>query len=198
MPILDWLLRANGVGCAIQRQWADLRWLRRPPTGLAARIVTAVELYPCELLFVHRDAETETPDSRQNEIRAALTRATFEVSQRPVCVCVVPVRMQEAWLLFDENAIRQAAGNPSGTVPLQLPLRSECEGLPDPKLQLHRLILDASELGARRRARMRVGQMVRRVAEYIQDFRPLRELQAFVILEHELHQAIRTNGWDRR
>ncbi len=56
MPILEWLLARHGVS-RLQGRWADLRSLRTSPSGLAARISAAHRLYPCDLLFVHRDAE---------------------------------------------------------------------------------------------------------------------------------------------
>jgi len=197
MPVVEWLLRTNGVRCAIQGEWADLRWLHRPPTGLAARLSTAVDLYPCELLFIHRDAEAEPFESRKDEIGRAVAGA-FGDGPRPAWVAVIPVRMREAWLLFDEAAIRRAAGNPSGTAALRLPLLALCEDLPDPRDLLQSLLREASELSARRRARLRIGPMVRRITEYTQDFSPLRALTAFTVLERELQEAIATNGWDRR
>ena len=48
-------------------------------------------------------------------------------------VCVVPVRMQEAWLLIDEAALRRAAGDPNGTQPLAMPDVQRLEELADPK-----------------------------------------------------------------
>src|SRR5689334_24045405 len=98
MPVLSCLCKVNGIACAIQGEWADLRQMRHPPAGLTARIGKAVELYPCELLFVHRDAEGVPYDSRRNEVREAVTTAVFEGIQPPASVCVIPVRMQEAWL----------------------------------------------------------------------------------------------------
>lgn len=197
MPILDWLLRNNGVGCPIQGQWAELRWLRRPPVDFVHRLRTAVDLFPCELLFVHRDAEAQPFESRQREIVTAVTEA-FAEELRPAWVCVVPVRMQEAWLLFDETAIRRAAGNPSGDAMLRLPALGQCENLPDPKELLHDLLREASELSPRRRARLRIGPIVRLVTEYTQDFAPLRALPAFNTLEQDLRDAIAGNRWDER
>lgn len=197
MPVLEWLLRTNGVRCAIQGQWAELRWLCRPPTGLAARIIATVDLYPCELLFIHRDAEVEPYESRKNEIGRAVAEA-FESGQPPPCVSVIPVRMREAWLLFDETAIRKAAGNPSGRANLPLPLLRRCEDLPDPKEVLKNVLREASGLSHRRRALLPIGRMMRRITEYTRDFAPLRTLPAFTALECELQGAIATNGWDRR
>ena len=69
----------------------------------------SVDLFPCELLFVHRDAEQASIDGRAQEIREAL-----EQCQTPPVVCVIPVRMQEAWLLFDEAALRKVSVRPRG------------------------------------------------------------------------------------
>lgn len=65
IPILTWLLRNKGLRKAIQSEWADLRQLRwqSKPT-LADKICQGVVLYPCELLFVHRDAERETREKQ--------------------------------------------------------------------------------------------------------------------------------------
>src|SRR4051812_38300493 len=105
LPILSWLLVNRLPETAIQSQWADLRKLRDRPLGLAGRIQAAMDFYPGDLLFVHRDAEREPAANRAEEVRAAVGA----VSDPPPFVCVVPVRMMEAWLLFDEPAIRRAA-----------------------------------------------------------------------------------------
>ena len=117
LPILNWLLIKNGVKLAIQPVWADLRRLRQPPRTLPERIRYGIELYPCDLLFVHRDAENQDREARLQEINNAVT----ELSQTrphtapvvPSYICVIPVRMTEAWLLIDQAAIKRAAGNAS-------------------------------------------------------------------------------------
>src|SRR5947209_4717743 len=122
IPLLTWLLRTNGVNQAIQSEWADFRHLRVKPRDLAARITLSLKLYPCELLFVHRDAETEPRESRIVEISRAIDdAANTGLVSFPPTICVIPVRMQEAWLLFDVAAIRRAAGNPHGQENLILP-----------------------------------------------------------------------------
>src|SRR5205085_11780027 len=117
IPLLTWLLQANGVSQAIQSEWADFRHLRFKPHRLAARITLSLSLYPCDLLFVHHDAETEPRATRVVEIRQAIDDAAIA---QPA-ICVIPVRMQEAWLLLDATAIRRAAGNPNGQEDLILP-----------------------------------------------------------------------------
>ena len=94
----------------------------------------------------------------------------------------------EAWLLFDAAAIRRAAGNPNGDTPLDLPELSRVEGLPNPKDILHTLLREASGLRGRRLKNLRVP--VRRVADLIEDFAPLRRLSAFQRLEQDVHAFV--------
>jgi hypothetical protein len=153
----------------------------------------AVELYPCELLFIHRDAEKEPRQKRVDEIRKAKEEAGESVSVPTVCV--VPVRMTEAWLLFDETALRRAAANPNGKHPLQLPDLTKLEDKPDPKELLYKLLGEASGLGSHRRKKLRVEELVHRVAEFIDDFASLRAMPAFKALEDELKQVIQEQDW---
>ncbi|MHC5613360.1 MAG: hypothetical protein ACYTXA_20770 [Nostoc sp.] len=113
----------------------------------------------------------------------------------PPHICVIPVRMQEAWLLFDEAALRKAAGNPSGRQALQLPDICRLEQLPDPKDILYGLLCEASGLRGRRLKQFSVNERVHRLAELIDDFSPLRALSAFQLLETEIQQVIETQDW---
>jgi hypothetical protein len=115
--------------------------------------------------------------------------------QVPPFVCVIPVRMQEAWLLFDEAALRRAAGNPNGHQVLDLPDVAQLEELPNPKNILHELLRQASGLSSRRVKKFSVNERVHRVAELIDDFTPLRSLPAFMILEAEIKQLIKAQSW---
>lgn len=187
---LRWLLEANGVNRPIESTWADLRSLPKPVARLEEKINTAMELYPCNLLFVHRDAEREPRAHRTTEIKVAIRRISADLFSHCPHVCVVPVRMTEAWLLFDEPAIRQAAGNPRGTTPLGLPDVSRVENLPDPKEILHEALRHATEKPPRRLRRFRVSQAVQRLGELIQDYSPLRSVGAFQALEQELTTAL--------
>lgn len=192
LPILTWLLREK-VRHAIQPAWADLRRLPRPPRGLGERIAMSIYLYPCDLLFVHRDADKVTRAERVAEIMAANKRPSG-AAEIPA-VCVVPVRMQEAWLLIDETVFRHAAGNPLGRVKLDLPDPKDLEKLPDPKQVLHDLIRQASELHGRHLRKLSVRDGGRRIANLIDDFTVLRRLSAFHALEKELAQTLSEGGW---
>ena len=189
MPILTWLLREACPDVDIQSEWADLRQLQNPPRSLSDKIIKSVELYPCDLLFVHRDAETQSIDSRKEEIDYAVREASQSASSLPV-ICVIPVRMQEAWLLFDESAIRHASGNPNGRNSLVLPVLADVERLRDPKTRLEGALKTASELTGRRLKRFEVSKRAHLISLYINDFSPLRSLPAFQILEAELKSYI--------
>ena len=184
VPVLTWILRQNLPYCAIQPQWADLGHLRRPPKNLAEKIFACKKLYDFDLLFIHRDAEAQPREYRVAEIQAAVAKAG--VDPMPVVCCVVPVRMQEAWLLFDESAIRKASGNPNGRIPLNIPPLSCVEREPDPKSLLHQLLREASGLSACRKRRLKVVQRVHRMPMLIADFSPLRGLSAFDALEADI------------
>lgn len=195
IPILRWLLRVNGVERAIQSNLAEVWRLRERPKGLKEKVKRSVELYPCDLLFVHRDADRESREARVAEIQNAVEEARQDVELSPV-ICVVPVRMQEAWLLFDEAAIRRAAGNPNGRVALGLPELRRLENIPDPKMELYNFIRTASGLSGRRLKGLKENRRATQVSSSIQDFRPLRSLAAFRSLEADLRVVIEERGWD--
>ena len=186
-------LARKGKVDRIQAEWADLRRLPRPPQTLCERILTAINLFPCDLLFIHRDAEGEDPGHRYEEIRNALKEAAVQDIQTPA-ICVVPVRMTEAWLLINEPAIRLAAGNPNGTRPLNLPELSIIEQIQDPKVLLFDILQKASGLRGRRLKTFNMAESRIRVTELIDEFSPLRELKAFQRLEEDISK-LKQNGW---
>jgi len=105
--------------------------------------------------------------------------------------------MTEAWLLSEERAIRVAAGNPNGTMDLDLPEPRRIEALPDPKAVLHELLERASGLRSPRRlARFRRsrGARVRIVAAQTRDFGSLRALPSFRAFEEELRHGLAEAG----
>jgi hypothetical protein len=180
---LKWLLQQN-LDIPIDGTWADLRRLPNPPKTLRSRIDKALDLYPCDILFVHRDAEGEPHEQRIKEITSAM--AGLQVRSIPV----VPIRMQEAWLLIDEQALRRAAGNPHGRVGLKMPAIDDLEDLPNPKQVLHELLIAASELTGRRRQKLNPGRQALRLGELIEDYGPLQRLSAFREVETAMLEAL--------
>lgn len=190
MPIIDWLVTTNSpAATSADGQFADLPADRREERGLRDKIACALDLFPCDLLIIHRDADRERPNTRFTEIAGAWGEAAAAQS-RTHYVPMVPVRMTEAWLLFDEAAIRKAAGNPSGTVHLDLPRPTDCERIADPKERLFACLRTASELSGRRQKQFNPRTARRRITDYVDDFTPLRRLRSFQQAERDLTTAL--------
>ena len=192
LPLLTWLLIENHVERPIQRQWADLSRIRIRPRTLSERINVCLQLYPCDLLFVHRDAENVEISRRSMEITRAVRDLNAAQVEIPALVEVIPVRMLEAWLLFSEPAIRAAAANSNGNMPIDLPPLRRLEQIPDPKHELHTLLRSASGLRGRRLNSFPVYERAIQVADHISDFSPLRVLPAFQRMEVLLQHALST------
>ena len=105
----------------------------------------------CDLLFVHRDANSAGAAARYREIADAI----LDVGYTGPWVGIVPVRMTESWLLLDEAAIRRAAGNPLGEGPIDLPPPGRIEQISDPKAMLENALLQSWSNRGRRRRRDR-------------------------------------------
>jgi hypothetical protein len=190
IPILKWLVTHCGFDGAINHHWIDGAKLGHK-NPLERRIVQTLELYPCDLLFIHRDAEKEPQEMRRDEIEQAIAASQNDIQQaQAVTVCVVPVRMTEAWLLFDEPAIRRASGNPNGKVSLNLPKSAVWETLADPKRTLHDALRVASQLTGRRLESFQANRRQVQISEYIEDFSPLLTLKAFQGLKDETTKAL--------
>lgn len=194
IPILRWLLQQAGVALPVDLANPDYRQFKQGPT-LNFKIEVALKLNPCQLLFVHRDADNTTIPRRREEIMTAL----HQHQHPPAAVCVIPVKSFEAWVMFDEPAIRKAAGNPNGKVKLDLPDMKRIEEM-SPKTTkdlFDQLIKTASGKKGRDLAKLHPRQVMRDLTAYIDDFSPLRNLSAFRILETDLQQIISEQGWNR-
>lgn len=150
--------------------------------ALKFKLPRVVELFPCDLLFVHRDAEREPLEARVQEIRSALVESA---PRHLPHICLVPVRMTESWLLLDERAIRSAAGNPDGRSPLKLPKAAAIEGLADPKSKLFESLTTAAEVTGRHRRKFKPEAARHRVAEIL-DPNMLRQLESFRFAEAQV------------
>ncbi|MDL2357264.1 MAG: hypothetical protein QFF03_18575 [Pseudomonadota bacterium] len=128
IPIVNWLLRQHLPGVRIVPAFA--RDFGKVGNDLNSRVEAALRHFPCDLLFIHRDAEAMSRDQRLSEIDLVMRNIDDPY------VPIIPIRMSEAWLLADEDAIRFAAGNASGRIQLHLPGRQRWESLADPKKTL--------------------------------------------------------------
>lgn len=180
---IRWALQQRDVRID-KEEIADVSGLMRRHSPLKDRLAATARLYgETDLLFVHRDAEKEPSKVRVREVVAAAETCNVGVPVVPV----VPVRMTEAWLLIDEQAIRRASENPNGRMELKLPAPAKLEGLPDAKEVLFDLLRTASgRSGHRGLTSKDLGKMRHRVAELTSDWAPLRKLPSFRAFEAAL------------
>lgn len=183
LPIIDYTISRNFPDLSFSGSAATN--LPAPRRGLETRIHAAIKMFPCELLFVHRDSEAQPSKSRFEEIALACQNIRIK------CVPIVPIRMTEAWLLISHSAIRRAAGNPGGRHPLNIPAIRGIENVPDPKETLFAALIEAANLGARRRASFDVNSKRRRVAECIEDYSVLRQLSSYEKFENDVKVALK-------
>lgn len=132
----------------------DLSRLPSPPgKGVTHQLSAALELMKpkkVDVVFIHRDADGAGVVARRDEINSAVEAEGSGLLHIPV----IPVRMTEAWLLLDEQAIRDVAGNPQGRVNLNLPTLKQVESIADPKATLMDALKKASEERGRRLSRV--------------------------------------------
>ena len=172
-PIIDWSIRRldpdvriDGRSFAKRRGSLDAFFERYDPDGM--------------MTFVHRDAEGVPLTQRLKE---------FEVLEQRSIVPVVPVRMSEAWILFDGTAISGAVGR--AIHPISVPSVSHLEGMSDPKAHLDDLLLRAAGSPTGRRLKSFNRDIVNRrieVARRIHDFSPLDSLPAFRAFQNTLEE----------
>lgn len=160
-----------------------------PPSaaGLQPRIAAALNLFPCDMLFVHRDADGEDYATRQQEIESCW----LGNAQATALIVVVPVRMTEAWLITNEKPIRLAVGNPNGTETLELPAAKDIESSPNPKQILFAALKTATGWNARRKSTFNPHRFRHRVSDLTEDLAPLRQLTSFNHLEAQVKKHLK-------
>lgn len=184
VPLIELLLSAH-TDLAYQVVCAE--GLPRLSSGLSARIDSALELFPCDFLFVHRDDEGVGAAVRQQEIESNWASSR----QTATLICVIPVRMTEAWLITNEMPIRAAVGNPNGDDPLKLPTAKNIESVPNPKAILFEALKAATGKNGTRKRRFIPDHFRHRVSELTDDLAPLRKLRSFKHLEAQIQQHLR-------
>ncbi len=183
IPLIERLLLELRPGW----RFSSVQFERLTQPTLGERVRECLARYPCDLLFVHRDAEGESIDQRMREIETS-TRG-----YAPNSVAVVPVKMTEAWLLTNEASIREAVGNLTGTAPLSLPTLAAIERV-DAKEKLDAALTSAANLNRRRTRMFRAQDYRFRVAECTHDLERLRKLSSFASFEERLEAVLRHLG----
>lgn len=187
IPLLKLLLKEH-----LTLPFEEPQLIQGDSNDLQSRVHTVLTKFSLDILFVHRDAENESWEKREEEIRNAIPHnLTSKV------VSVIPIKMTEAWLLTDPSAIRSAVGNPNSTEPLNLPKISKIEASAAKKMLFDALTL-ASEFGAQRRRKFRPEQYRHRVAELTTDLNLIRQIPSFKRMEDQLVPVLtRLNAAER-
>lgn len=153
--------------------------------NIAEKLRRCLEENPdLDLVFVHRDADGRSADARIAEVRAGAEEVQFPLP----CIPVVPICMTEAWLLTNEQAIREIVGRPQGKAALGLPPLRRIERTANPKTVLRNALARASEkTGRRLEAEKKQFNMRRRVLLQRLDIDgEVRHLNAWQALESEV------------
>lgn len=190
MNIIKWLLDDLFPKLPNYGNYCDLRMLQKPPKKyeVIEQVKLAEQYYPFDILFYHRDAESNS--NSIVEERIAEVKKQLEEVYHPKTIFVIPVRMMESWLLFDEIALKKAAGNRNYNKAIELPSINKLEGLTNPKQKLHDLLKEVSGKKSRQLKNFNVHHAVHLVAENIKDFSPLRNLKAFNTFEENLIEVV--------
>ena len=173
VPIIQW---------AIHRLDPEVDILEPEFTKRSGSIKDFLSTYTTDvmLVFVHRDSENMTLSERLKE---------FESTSGSNVVPVVPVRMSEAWILFNARAISRAAGSSARMV--AVPGIGEIESSSNPKRHLNGLLIEAAGNPSGRRGKSFRRSLISRrvsVASFISDYSPLEQLAAFRHFQRSLEQ----------
>jgi len=184
LQIIKWSLDDLYPKLPNEGMFADFRSLPKPPKELKHKVKSALKYYPYDILFIHRDAEKN--DFKMIKRRIAEIRKELQDDEFSKTICVIPIKMMESWLLFDSEAIKKASGNRNYKGIINLPSIKKVENENQPKIVLHDLLKEASGLKGRNLKNFNIDKAVHLVAENIEDFSALRNLEAFKAFEEEL------------
>lgn len=177
-------------GCNLDVVAPDLRRISPAPGHRVSERLSAVLAFDedFDLIIVHRDAESQSPEERRQEIETAISEVCPDLPHLPV----VPVRMTDSWLLVDEDAIRHVAGRPSGNAALNLPPLHRVEQIANAKEQLERALVTAAGVSGRRLKAFKrdFGGQRRRLLEGLDHEGPVSQLSAWQELCTAVEQTV--------
>ena len=140
-----------------------------------------------DMVFIHRDSDGPDRDGREREIRRGVEESGFPHPFIPV----IPVQETEAWLLLDEQAIRDVVAS-KGKQPLRLPKPNAIEGTRKPKEILQKALLAASETSGRRlkKEKNSFNHHRRVLLQRLDPFGAVRDLPSWQCLERDIKRAL--------
>lgn len=184
---------AAEMGARILVTAPDLNRLpNKPGHSVADKLRAAQQLSNAgqeyDLVVIHRDSDGGPPDDRRREIAEAVAAVSPGLAHVPA----IPVRMLEAWLLLNEAAIREVAGNPNGKVALKLPKPARVESAADPKALLKQAIATASEDRGRslQKLQARFPENRARLLQMLDREGPVKQLTSWQSFTHDLREAL--------
>ena len=139
------------------------------------------------MVFIHRDSDGPDREGREREIRQGVEESGFPHPFIPV----IPVQETEAWLLLDEQAIRDVVAS-KGKQPLRLPKPNAIEGTRKPKEILQKALLAASETSGRRlkKEKNSFNHHRRMLLQRFDPFGAVRDLPSWQRLERDIQRAL--------
>ena len=139
------------------------------------------------MVFIHRDSDGPDREGREREIRRGVEESGFPHPFIPV----IPVQETEAWLLLDEQAIRDVVAS-KGKQPLRLPKPNAIEGTRKPKEILQKALLAASETSGRRlkKEKNSFNHHRRVLLQRLDPLGAVRDLPSWQCLERDIQRAL--------
>ena len=140
-----------------------------------------------DMVFIHRDSDGPDREGREREICRGVEESGFPHPFIPV----IPVQETEAWLLLDEQAIRDVVAS-KGKQPLRLPKPNAIEGTRKPKEILQKALLAASETSGRRlkKEKNSFNHHRRVLLQRLDPFGAVRDLPSWQRLERDIKRAL--------
>lgn len=140
-----------------------------------------------DMVFIHRDSDGPDREGREREICRGVEESGFPHPFIPV----IPVQETEAWLLLDEQAIRDVVAS-KGKQPLRLPKPNAIEGTRKPKEILQKALLAASETSGRRlkKEKNSFNHHRRVLLQRLDPFGAVRDLPSWQCLERDIQRAL--------
>ena len=176
LKIIDWTFY-HFLNLETSGERADFYYSKTKPQSISEKVELVIEQYDdLDFIVIHRDAERETYEKRVEEIEKELTLIK---NQSLTSIPVIPVRMTEAWLLFDSKAIASASGNPNLPDLPALPPLNTVETLRDPKSLLEKLIKDSCGLRSRGLKKLNTRHCIQLIPDFVEDFSPLLTIPSY-------------------
>ncbi|MEZ5586278.1 MAG: hypothetical protein R3E46_04320 [Sedimenticolaceae bacterium] len=168
----------------------DLSWFpEKVGKKVSDQVRVALQLEPrVDAVFIHRDSDSRDPSDRKSEIESELVKIGVD---KP-CVKVIPIQEIEAWLLVDEQAIRDVADNPRGGVPVCIPKLKDIENTASPKEVLMKAIQEASDTSGKRLRDIKrsFGSRRRILIERLDINGPICNLESWKTLESDISTLV--------